>query len=73
MVKACPECDSTNLDVAPGGYSRPQTATDERWRCSECGTRFAEPVERDAHSSGGDSRWGLSKRLAEADPDEVGE
>lgn len=57
----CPECDRTNIWTLQER---------DAWRCGDCHAVFETPAER-AVKSGGNSRSGLSKRLDDADPDEV--
>jgi transposase-like protein len=65
-VKACPECDSAKLEFIA---SSPQEHGGRRWRCTECYELVAEPVEREAYTSGSSSPLGA--KLEKMDPDEL--
>jgi predicted RNA-binding Zn-ribbon protein involved in translation (DUF1610 family) len=67
MVQACPDCDSSSI-VKQGARSTRHEYDDGEWRCQDCATVFAEPVERPAKRTG-DSRQGLAKALADRDPE----
>jgi transposase-like protein len=60
MVQACPECDGSDLGE--------RVTKEPRYRCHDCGARFAEPVKRTSKQG----RAGLATRLIELDPDAVG-
>lgn len=67
-LTCCPECDDSAIRVVGAG-SVQRTESTRRYRCHECGARFDEPATRQPEVPNGDTRWGLSKRLADADPD----
>jgi transposase-like protein len=70
-VRVCPECDTPDIRVRPGGYnSSTHRVGAARWRCKDCGATFDEPAERPSnHAHAGLS--GLARDLADADPDDL--
>lgn len=70
-VQACPECDTTHIQNVVGAKYAATTA-DHAWKCLEPGCRatFDEPTLREPEHSN-HSRYGLAKRLLDADPDAV--
>jgi hypothetical protein len=70
-IEACPECDSPQIEVRPGGYrSLPYRVGEERYCCEACGARFDDPVRR-ARKQPGENRSGTARRLVEADPNDL--
>lgn len=61
-VLACPdpECDSTSLN----------RAADDCYRCTTCGKKFADPVERERKNETSAGNKGPAKTLADAKPGE---
>jgi len=67
-IDVCPECDSTDL------YQRQPSIqatdhSDATYRCRTCHADIDEPRQRPRQQAG--SQKGLSKRLRDADPEEV--
>lgn len=58
-VAACPFCDSTSLN----------TAANDEYRCTTCGRKVADPVERDRDGNTEPGNKGAAKTLADAEPD----
>jgi len=68
-IAVCPECDTGGIGVAsPGGMQYDEPAG-KRYYCPKCGAKFEEFKTRDRR--GDTSLYGLARRLADADPDEV--
>lgn len=66
-VFACEQCDSTGITKSSARNIRREIGDDHPgWYCRECGE--AVGVVRRESEARGDTRSGLSKRLAEADP-----
>ena len=73
-VFACPECDTASVhhnNLVDSGRDYEREVSGDEWRCHECGATFNDGVEREAKQPG-DTPRGLARRLADADPDEVG-
>jgi transposase-like protein len=62
LVKACPECDDSHIQIRVGGYAEPGNSG---YSCNNCGAEFEEPKEREPkrHSP----LTGLAKKLYEHD------
>jgi len=65
-VAACPECDAAAVQTRSAHLSPEDT---DRYRCGTCGATFGSYTVRARRGHSGKS--GLSRRLLEADPDEV--
>jgi hypothetical protein len=68
-IAVCPECDTGGIGLAsPGGMQFDEPAGKRYW-CPKCGAKFDEFVSRERKSD--TALYGLARRLADADPDEV--
>lgn len=64
-VMACPECDSCYIERV--------SVESAEWYCRECESHFDDPTKRPAKVTPRDCRSGLARKLADADPNEVGQ
>ncbi|MFC6825623.1 hypothetical protein [Halopelagius fulvigenes] len=69
-VRACPECNETQVRRRPGGISSDPPSEAEAYYCDRCQATFREPKIRPIQE--GPVRYGLARKLADADPDDVG-
>lgn len=71
-VQACPKCDAASPhNLVANSFQDGAGDPDANWWCRDCGAYFREANERPA-LGGTDTRFGLSKRLDDADPDAIG-
>lgn len=63
-IVVCPACDSSQVRTNATRH------VPHRYRCEACGHTFDDPVRRPPKKGGG-NRSGLSKRLADMDPDDL--
>ena len=71
-VAACPECNGPHVRTANRSSIRSTRDDAESYACYKCGERFNEYVVRPRRAQSTVARSGLSKRLLDADADEVG-
>jgi len=69
-VAACPQCDSSSVEVRRSTGMRTSGDSTERYKCTNCGDAFDEYTVRVRKNVG--SPNGLAKKLADADPEDLG-
>lgn len=70
QIDVCPNCSSPRYHVNRDSDHRGGAEAAGKYRCKECSTPFEDPDSRERRSTG-ETRNGLAKRLADADPDDV--
>ena len=71
QIRACPECDGTNIRRVYADKPVSHARTDHRWRCATCTHRFDDPTERERQSVGGFNKGTVARELQDADPEDV--
>jgi len=72
-IKVCPHCDSSELRRLTRDARKSRTHGEkDRYYCQDCQKYCHDPVRREPYRKDRGAHVGLSRRLIEADPDDVG-
>lgn len=70
-LRACPECDSTDVYQRRSNEYQERATDKHAFRCQHCCARFDTPEYRHRRADASPPKHSLAARLLAADPDEV--